>query len=89
MALGATGGAIRRLMLGRVGLLCGLGLIAGGLIILWSGQFVRSLLFGVDPWDFTSILGSAIALIMVGLSAAWLPARRASRLEPAVVLRES
>lgn len=89
MALGATGGAIRRLILGHVGLLCGLGLIAGALLILWSGRLVRSLLFGVEPWDFFSLLASALALIMVGLLAAWIPARRASRVEPAVVLRES
>jgi ABC-type antimicrobial peptide transport system permease subunit len=89
IALGATGAAIRRLMLGRIGLLCGLGLIAGGLLILWAGRLVRSLLFGVEPWDLTSILGSALVLIMVGLLAVWIPARRASRVEPAIVLRES
>jgi predicted permease len=89
IALGATGAAIRRLLLGRVGLLCGMGLIGGGLLILWAGRLVRSLLFGVEPWDLTSIFASALVLIMVGLFAAWVPARRASRVEPATVLRES
>ena len=89
MALGATGSAIRRLMLGRVGLLCGLGLGAGGLLIVWAGRLVRSLLFSVEPLDPTSIVASAAALTLVGMLAAWIPARRASRVEPAVVLRES
>ena len=89
MALGATSPAILRLMMGRAGMLCGLGLVAGGLLILWAGGLVRFLLFNVEPWDPGSIIASVAGLAGVAMLAAWIPARRAAGVEPAIVLRES
>ncbi len=43
----------------------------------------------IEPWDPASMLTSVAGLGMVAMATAWIPARRASRVEPAVVLRES
>jgi len=50
-------------------------------------QLLRGLLFQVDPLDLRAMLGSALALAAVGTLAAYLPARRASRVDPVAALR--
>jgi ABC-type lipoprotein release transport system permease subunit len=62
--------------------------IAGGLLIaLWAGRFVEPLLFSVSPRDPSVFTLVAAALIGVAIAASWVPARRASRVDPNVVLR--
>jgi ABC-type antimicrobial peptide transport system permease subunit len=68
-------------------------LIAGGLAVgltgsLWAARFVKALLFDVEARDVMTFAGAAAVLVAVGVLAAWLPARRAARLDPAAVLRE-
>ena len=46
------------------------------------------MLFGVPPWDPLTLLVVVAALVMVGVLAGWLPARRASALDPMVALRD-
>ena len=75
-------------MLGRAALLVGAGVIAGTGLALWSAQFVASLVFGLQPRDPATLAGASAVLATIGLLAGWLPARRASRIDPAVVLRE-
>jgi ABC-type lipoprotein release transport system permease subunit len=50
---------------------------------------VGSLLYGLEPRDTLTLAGSAVMLSIVALLAGWLAARRASRIDPTVVLRES
>jgi ABC-type lipoprotein release transport system permease subunit len=50
-------------------------------------RWAASLLYGLTPWDPTSIAMGVGALAVVSLIAAWIPARRASRLAPTVALR--
>jgi hypothetical protein len=88
LALGADGRRIVRLVLGRVALLVGLGVAAGTVLSLWVSRFVASLLWGLGPRDAATLAGAAVVLLLVGLLAAWLPARRAARIDPAEVLRE-
>jgi putative ABC transport system permease protein len=88
MALGAEPGRVVRLVLTRVTLLVGAGIVAGCALSLWAAQFVSTLLYGLQPRDPITIVGAASALAAVGALAGWLPAYRASRIDPAEVLRE-
>jgi putative ABC transport system permease protein len=88
-ALGAAPIDIMRLVLSRVALLVGAGVVIGAGLSLWTSRFVASLLYGVQPGDPWTLIGAAVTLATVGALAGWLPAWRASRLEPANVLRES
>jgi ABC-type lipoprotein release transport system permease subunit len=55
----------------------------------WASQFVTTLLYGLEPRDPITLAGSIAVLATVGAAAGWLPARRASRIDPAEVLRDS
>jgi putative ABC transport system permease protein len=88
MALGADAGTVVRLVLGRVALLVGLGVIIGAVACFYVSRFVEALVFGLEPRDVTTQVGAALVLAAVGVLAAWLPARRASRIDPIEVLRE-
>ncbi len=88
LALGAQPSGIVRLVFHRVGVLIVLGLTLGLAGSLWAAQFVRPLLFQVDAHDPATFTAAAGALVVAGLLAAWLPARRAARLDPATVLRD-
>jgi ABC-type antimicrobial peptide transport system permease subunit len=87
MALGANAGGIERLVLRRVGGLVAAGVIAGVGISLWVTTFVRALLFNVDARDPLTFVAAVVTLAAVAFLAGWLPARRAARLDPNVVLR--
>jgi predicted permease len=88
LALGAPPAGILRLVFRRVGVLIGIGLALGLASSLWAAQFVEPLLFQVDARDPTTFAAAAGVLVSAGVLAAWLPARRAARLDPATVLRE-
>jgi ABC-type antimicrobial peptide transport system permease subunit len=88
MALGAAPGSVVRMILARVGLLVALGVIIGGAASLWASRFVVTLLYGLDARDWTTLTGSAVILGTIGALAGWIPALRASRIDPARVLRE-
>jgi putative ABC transport system permease protein len=88
LALGAQPAAIVRLVFRRVGILIVVGLALGLAGSLWAARFVGPLLFQVDARDPATFVGAAVALVAAGMLAAWLPARRAARLDPAAVLRE-
>ncbi|HEU4631432.1 MAG TPA: ABC transporter permease [Gemmatimonadaceae bacterium] len=87
VALGASPGRVLAPMLGRAALLVGIGLALGCATALAGSGVLRSFLFGVARTD-PAVL-SAIAALMagIGLAAAWAPARRASRVDPALALR--
>jgi ABC-type antimicrobial peptide transport system permease subunit len=87
MALGADPAGIIRLVLLRVSLLVGLGVVVGAVGSLWASQFVASLLYGLTPRDPATLISAAIVLAAVAVLASWIPAWRASRIDPAVVLR--
>jgi ABC-type antimicrobial peptide transport system permease subunit len=70
-------------------MLIGVGVLVGAGISLWASKFVASLLFGLEPRDPLTVLGAIAMLAAVGGFAGWLPAWRASRIDPADVLREA
>ena len=88
LALGAAPGGVIRLVLFRVAILVSLGVILGSAVSLWVGRFVTTLLYGLQPRDPLTLAGAAVVLGAIGALAGWLPARRASRIDPARVLRE-
>ncbi|MGH9370420.1 MAG: ABC transporter permease [Vicinamibacterales bacterium] len=88
MALGAAPEGVVRLVLRRVAILVTLGIIVGGLVSLWAGRFVTTLLYGLQPRDPLTLVAAALVLGVIGALAGWIPARRASRIDPATVLRE-
>jgi predicted permease len=89
MALGAAAPEVVRLVLGRALWLVGIGVLLGAGAAWWLARFVgASLLFGLQPRDVRTFVTAAAILAVVGLAAGWLPARRASRIDPTEVLRE-
>jgi putative ABC transport system permease protein len=87
MALGADASAIVRMVLNRVGVLVAIGVAIGTVASAWASRFVVSFLYGFEPSDPTTFIVAGLVLMMVAALAAWLPARRAARIDPAAVLR--
>jgi macrolide transport system ATP-binding/permease protein len=89
MALGARTTDVRSLVL-REGLALTVAGIAAGLAIsAWVGHALRHQLYGIGPFDATSIAAAAAVLAAAALLGSWLPARRAARVDPITALRES
>jgi ABC-type antimicrobial peptide transport system permease subunit len=87
VALGASGPDVVRLVVTDGLKVVGAG-VAGGLVIAyWASRFVEPLLFRVSPKDPSVFILVATTLIGVAIAASWMPARRASRVDPNVVLR--
>ena len=89
MALGAAPAAVVRLVVWRVGVLVLAGVIAGLSIWEWASRFIQSLVYGLEARDPINLAGAALMLAAIGGIAAGLPAWRASRIDPADVLRSS
>ncbi|HEY6323872.1 MAG TPA: ABC transporter permease [Thermoanaerobaculia bacterium] len=86
MALGARRGSVLGLVLGQALLLAGLGVALGLVAALALVRVAASLLFGVSATDLGSFAGGALLLVALAIVASWLPARRASRLDPVLAL---
>src|SRR5262249_54697400 len=86
-ALGAPRNQVLSMILRRgfVLALCGAG--AGALAALWITRYLKSLLYGVPATDTVTFLAVSVLLVGVALLASWLPARRATRVDPIVALR--
>lgn len=87
MALGASRGDILRMVVRQGVTLLAIGLVFGIAGALAVARSLASLLYGVRPSDPASILAVSMLLLGVGLVASYLPARRASRVDPMVALR--
>jgi len=87
MALGADAADVVRMILRRVGLLVAVGIAIGTAASVWASRFVTSFLYGFAPSDPATFVAAAAILTLVAAVAGWVPARRASRIDPAGVLR--
>jgi putative ABC transport system permease protein len=87
MAIGATPTQIVRLVLAQAALPVGIGVVAGATGALLASRFARTLVYGLTPDDPSTFVAVAVALLTTGLLASALPARRATRLDPSIVLR--
>jgi ABC-type antimicrobial peptide transport system permease subunit len=87
LALGASRASVARLMLAAAARPVAFGGAAGLIGALWIGDAVQALLYEVPPFDPVSFVAALTLLVMVALIAAFLPARRAARVDPMVALR--
>ncbi len=87
MALGATPASIRQMVLGESAKLVLFGLAAGIPAALILTHFLSALLFGITATDPLTFIGVALLLMLVALAAAYLPSRRAIRIDPMAALR--
>jgi len=88
MALGATRLSVAQLILRQGSILVGAGLGVGLVLAFAAGRLVKSFLYQVQPLDGWTYVGVAVALTVIGLTAALIPARRAAQIEPMQALRE-
>lgn len=87
MALGATAGAVRREVVTQGGKVVLLGVTIGIVGALLSTKLLGTLLFGVEPVDLTVFTAMALTMLAMGLLASYMPARRASSVDPIEALR--
>jgi putative ABC transport system permease protein len=87
MAVGAQRSQVIRLILREGWMLIGLGLVIGTTLALVLARGLRTFLFGVEPADPLTFVGVAILFSAVALLACYIPARRATRIEPMNALR--
>jgi putative ABC transport system permease protein len=86
LALGATPRDIIRLVLLQAGAIMGVGLTVGIAAALVFARALSSLLFAVPPWDPAAFASAMALLAAATLAASYLPARRASRVDPVSIL---
>jgi ABC-type antimicrobial peptide transport system permease subunit len=87
MALGAEVGAVRRMFIWQGTRMTLLGVVAGTLAAVALTRYVQALLYGVERLDAVAFVGMSVVMLAVALVASYLPARRASRVDPLVALR--
>ena len=87
MALGATAQAVSALILKQAMSLAGAGVALGLVIAALSTRAIGVWLYGVAPIDPVTFAVASIAMLLVAMVAAWLPARRAARIDPIITLR--
>jgi ABC-type antimicrobial peptide transport system permease subunit len=88
MALGATRVSVARLVLRQGSILVGAGLGVGLVLAFATGRLVTSFLYHVQPLDLGTYGAVVLALAIIGLTSALLPARKAASIEPMQALRE-
>jgi len=88
MALGATRGSVAQLVLRQGGVLVVIGLVCGLGLAVAAGRLVKSFLYQVHPVDAGTYMAVAAALVVIGLTASLLPARKAASIQPMEALRE-
>jgi len=87
MALGATTSGVRWMFVRRGGLVTLLGVVGGAVAAAALTRYIQTLLFGVGRLDPIAFAGMSAVMLAVAMLASYLPARRASRVDPIVALR--
>ena len=87
IALGAQPSSVAAMMTRQGLVLTAIGVAGGLAAFAMVARFLRSFLFGVAPNDPLALAGSSLTLVTIAALASWIPARRASRLDPAEALR--
>ena len=87
MALGAQASNLRNMVIRQGMTLTLIGLVIGGGGAFWLTHFLASFLFGVKPLDPISFIATPLLLSFVALLSVWVPALRATRVDPMTALR--
>jgi ABC-type antimicrobial peptide transport system permease subunit len=87
MALGAQPGDVLRLVLREGGILTMIGILVGTAGAIAATSLIRSWLFGVQRGDVTTFVATAVVLGAIALAATYIPARRATRVDPVLAMR--
>jgi ABC-type lipoprotein release transport system permease subunit len=87
VALGASASQIRSLIIRDALVPVLAGVVIGLMGAYWAAQFIQTLVHGIDARDPWTLAFVASTLLVTAALAAWIPARRAARIDPAVVLR--
>jgi ABC-type antimicrobial peptide transport system permease subunit len=87
MALGATAGEVRNMVLRQALTVAGAGTVVGLAGAIAGSRLLKSMLFGVTPSDPATLAGMAALLLTIAAGSAYLPARRATTIDPALALR--
>jgi len=87
MALGAQRGQVVGMVMREAGRLLALGIFVGTTLSLIAGRWAGSLLFGLKPYDPLTLVAAGVLLAAVAIMASFLPAHRASKVDPMVALR--
>lgn len=86
-SLGADRAAVRSLVIRQGLLLAGAGILAGLTVALATTKLLAFFLYGVSPFDPTAFASVPLVLLLTALAASWIPATRATRVDPVVALR--
>jgi predicted permease len=89
MALGASAGRVQRQVIASTLRLTLAGIVLGTLIAIAAAKAIASLLFATSPWDLPSYLGMTLVLLLVAVASGYIPARRASSINPMNALRSN
>jgi ABC-type antimicrobial peptide transport system permease subunit len=87
MALGATRLHVVALIIRETAVLLLIGIAMGAIISLWITTAIQALLFQLSPTDFRTMVAATSALVIIAVFASYVPAWRASRVDPMVALR--
>jgi ABC-type antimicrobial peptide transport system permease subunit len=87
MALGAEAGRVRRMVVAQGTRIVIVGVVIGIAFAIGSTRALGSLLFGVGAFDFATFSAMALTMVLIGMLASYVPARRASNVDPNESLR--
>jgi ABC-type antimicrobial peptide transport system permease subunit len=87
MALGADHDRIRRLVMGNATVISVNGMVLGLVLAALTTRWLRSLLYGVGALDVAVLVAAAVAILGITAAASYIPARRATKVDPIAALR--
>ena len=87
MSLGADSSRVQWMILREGGVLLAIGLVLGVTGALFAARIIRGLLFGVTPYDPATFVVVTATMAAIGITACWIPALRAARIDPAITMR--